>query len=55
MSTAPATEAARPAILNRPVPLSAKQEAEVRDLYHKTVRSYCADEIKGMSLLLLLY
>lgn len=31
-----------------PVPLSATQEAEVRQLYYKRVRGHCADEIKGM-------
>lgn len=33
--------------LRTPLPLSASQEAEVKDLYHKRVRSYCTDEIRG--------
>ncbi len=32
--------------LRNPLPLSAKQEAEVRDIYYKKVRAQCADEIK---------
>ena len=34
--------------LRNPLPLTASQEAQVRDLYYKRVRSRCADEIKGM-------
>ena len=30
-----------------PLPLSAAQEAQVRELYYKRVRTYCADEIRG--------
>ena len=30
-----------------PLPLSAGQEQQVRDLYYKRVRGYCADEIRG--------
>lgn len=29
-----------------PLPLSAAQEAQVRELYHSRVRGYCAAEIK---------
>ena len=29
-----------------PLPLSAGQEAQVRELYHARVRGYCAAEIK---------
>jgi len=29
-----------------PLPLSAGQEAQVRELYHSRVRGYCAAEIK---------
>lgn len=29
------------------MPLSASQEQQVRDLYYKRVRGYCADEIRG--------
>lgn len=30
-----------------PLPLSAAQEGQVRDLYYKRVRAHCADEIRG--------
>ncbi len=30
-----------------PLPLSASQEAQVRDLYYARVRQHCAAEIKG--------
>ncbi|KAH9230037.1 hypothetical protein K456DRAFT_1727720 [Colletotrichum gloeosporioides 23] len=30
-----------------PLPLSASQEAQIRDIYHQRVRSACAPEIKG--------
>lgn len=30
-----------------PLPLSTAQESQVRELYHKRVRAYCAPEIKG--------
>ncbi|KAL8657785.1 MAG: hypothetical protein Q9226_001570 [Calogaya cf. arnoldii] len=29
-----------------PIPLSSSQEAQVRELYYKRVRGYCADEIR---------
>ncbi|EEP82274.1 conserved hypothetical protein [Uncinocarpus reesii 1704] len=32
--------------LRNPTPLSASQEAEVKDIYYKRVRGYCAAEIK---------
>ncbi|OJD26439.1 hypothetical protein ACJ73_02188 [Blastomyces percursus] len=32
--------------LRNPLPLSAAQEAQVRDIYYKRVRGYCAPEIK---------
>lgn len=35
-----------------PLPLSASQEAQVRDIFYARVRSHCADEIKGMYILL---
>lgn len=35
--------------LRNPLPLSAAQEAEVKQLYYKRVRSLCAPEIKGES------
>lgn len=31
-----------------PLPLSASQESQVRDIYYARVRKHCADEIKGM-------
>ena len=34
--------------LRNPLPLSASQEAEVQDLFHRRVRRRCADEIKGI-------
>lgn len=34
-----------------PIPLSSSQEAQVRELYHKRVRGYCSDEIRGTPLL----
>lgn len=34
--------------LRNPLPLSAAQEAEVKQLYYKRVRSFCAPEIKGL-------
>lgn len=37
----------RPNPSRNPLPLSAAQEAQVRDLYYKRVRAYCADEIRG--------
>ena len=42
----PPTAAAAPVPRN-PVPLSAGQEQQVRDLYYKRVRTKCADEIRG--------
>lgn len=30
-----------------PLPLSASQESQVRDIYYARVRKQCADEIKG--------
>ncbi|KAF5611747.1 cytochrome c oxidase biogenesis [Fusarium subglutinans] len=32
-----------------PLPLSASQEAQVRDIFYQKVRKECADEIKGTS------
>lgn len=31
----------------QPLPLSATQEAQVREIYHKRVRNKCADEVRG--------
>jgi COX assembly protein 1 len=33
-----------------PLPLSASQEAQVRDIFFARVRSHCGPEIKGLSL-----
>jgi hypothetical protein len=33
--------------LRNPLPLSAAQEAQVKDIYYKRVRGHCAQEIKG--------
>jgi COX assembly protein 1 len=33
--------------LRNPMPLSATQEQQVKQLYYKRVRGYCAPEIKG--------
>ncbi|PGH35348.1 hypothetical protein GX50_01812 [[Emmonsia] crescens] len=43
----PASTTSTPNInLRNPLPLSAAQEAQVRDLYYKRVRGHCAPEIK---------
>lgn len=31
----------------QPLPLSATQESQVREIYHKRVRNKCADEVRG--------
>ncbi|RPA83714.1 hypothetical protein BJ508DRAFT_413370 [Ascobolus immersus RN42] len=50
MSAAPTTTATASTdpskILNKPLPLSAAQEQQVRNTYYANVRSYCAKEIK---------
>ncbi|PNS17348.1 hypothetical protein CAC42_7031 [Sphaceloma murrayae] len=33
----------------RPIPLSASQEAQVREIYHKNVRNKCADEVRDFA------
>ncbi|KKK18932.1 hypothetical protein P175DRAFT_0454226 [Aspergillus ochraceoroseus IBT 24754] len=35
--------------LRNPLPLSAAQEAEVKQLYYKRVRGYCAAEVKAFA------
>ncbi|RMZ82360.1 hypothetical protein DV737_g2100, partial [Chaetothyriales sp. CBS 132003] len=35
--------------LRNPLPLSSKQEAEVRDVYHRKVRALCAPEIAAFA------
>ncbi|OJJ45628.1 hypothetical protein ASPZODRAFT_133485 [Penicilliopsis zonata CBS 506.65] len=39
----------RPASLRNPMPLSAAQESEVKQLYYKRVRGLCAPEIKAFA------
>lgn len=34
----------------KPIPLSASQESQVRELYYKRVRNKCADEVRGRSI-----
>lgn len=54
-SDAPAaTSTPRKYNLRNPLPLSATQEQEVKQMYYKRVRSHCAPEIKGPFLPLLL-
>ncbi|GCB26142.1 hypothetical protein AAWM_09027 [Aspergillus awamori] len=51
-STTPQTDSTTPKPkynLRNPLPLSAAQEAEVKQLYYKRVRSLCAPEIKANS------
>ena len=36
-----------PVTSRNPLPLSASQKAQVREVYHARVRAYCAAEIKG--------
>jgi len=45
-STQPSTLSSAPRS-RAPHPLNATQEAEVREIYYKNVRSYCADAIKA--------
>ncbi|SPO02248.1 uncharacterized protein DNG_04921 [Cephalotrichum gorgonifer] len=45
-----APDAARlPMPSRNPMPLSATQEAAIRDLYHERVKRHCSDEIKAFS------
>jgi COX assembly protein 1 len=34
--------------IRNPLPLSATQEQQVKEVYYKRVRGYCAPEIKGL-------
>jgi len=43
----PDSEDRLPMPSRNPLPLSASQEAQIRDIYYARVRSRCADEIKG--------
>ena len=47
-SANPTMEASKTRMPSRnPIPLSAAQEGEVRELYHKRVRKICDDQIRG--------
>ncbi|RVX67522.1 hypothetical protein B0A52_08875 [Exophiala mesophila] len=48
-TTAPVPSSQPQRNLLNPLPLSASQEAQVRDIYYKRVRSRCADEIKDFA------
>lgn len=43
------TKGGMPMPSRNPLPLSASQEAQVREVFNARVRSHCADEIKGES------
>ncbi|KAJ5161796.1 hypothetical protein N7492_007188 [Penicillium capsulatum] len=45
----PATSTPRKYNLRNPLPLSATQEQEVKQMYYKRVRSHCAPEIKAFA------
>ena len=45
--TAAAAKPASEMPSRNPLPLSASQEAQVREVFNKRVRDQCADEIKG--------
>ncbi|KAL8900009.1 MAG: hypothetical protein Q9192_001296 [Flavoplaca navasiana] len=46
-----ATQKPGPVQINsrNPIPLSSSQETQVRELYYKRVRGYCADEIRDFA------
>ena len=46
-ATAAAAKPASEMPSRNPLPLSASQEAQVREVFNKRVRDQCADEIKG--------
>ncbi|KAL1962541.1 hypothetical protein VTN77DRAFT_9416 [Rasamsonia byssochlamydoides] len=48
-STSTSTDAPRRPKFQNPMPLSAAQEAQVKELYYKRVRGYCAAEIKAFA------
>jgi COX assembly protein 1 len=49
LQTPPGSEPERlPMPSRNPLPLSASQEAQVRDIFYARVRSHCGDEIKGL-------
>ncbi len=48
-ATEPDASQERPGIPSRnPLPLSASQESQVRDIYYARVRKNCTEEIKGL-------
>ncbi|KAJ5624930.1 hypothetical protein N7510_001239 [Penicillium lagena] len=48
-SDASSTSSTKKYNLRNPLPLSATQEQEVKQLYYKRVRGHCADEIKAFA------
>ncbi|KAF2140044.1 uncharacterized protein K452DRAFT_320116 [Aplosporella prunicola CBS 121167] len=48
-SSTAAKDVPRDPVPRNPIPLSAGQEQQVRDLYYKRVRTYCADEIRDFA------
>ncbi|KAI9682273.1 MAG: hypothetical protein M1817_000327 [Caeruleum heppii] len=48
-SSEPSPSSRLPMPSRNPLPLSNSQEQQVRDLYYKRVRGYCADEIKSFA------
>ncbi|KAF2720432.1 hypothetical protein K431DRAFT_189513, partial [Polychaeton citri CBS 116435] len=45
----PPTPSPSPLSARGPLPLSASQEGQVRELYHKRVRQKCADEVRDFA------
>ncbi|EMC98665.1 hypothetical protein BAUCODRAFT_145711 [Baudoinia panamericana UAMH 10762] len=45
----PSSPAPAPLPSRNPLPLSASQEAQVRELYYKRVRNKCADEVRDFA------
>jgi COX assembly protein 1 len=48
MSTPTAANGAPLNPTRKPLPLSASQESQVRELYHKRVRNKCAEQVRGI-------
>lgn len=46
---ATSTTSPAPIPSRNPIPLSSSQEAQVQEIYHKRVKSYCADEIRDFA------
>jgi hypothetical protein len=47
MATTEPAQSPRKSRRIQPLPLSSKQEDEIKKIYNKNVRDKCADEIKG--------